>query len=226
MPVVKRGLTLARESFNLNALSMDTFPIVASIGAAVANTTIQSYWISPCAFKIAKVAIFASAIDAVSGTDAFNIVVGTGAYTQGSVAANDNSIAGPSVGPGTTYPTAPGGVGYPTNYAVVGNALFAADVPFQATTAMPSPYVSPGVSGGTGQGWKLLTTTGLYGLIVPTNYDAVYAEGVPLTLRVSTVASTGSIANLLVSFTYEPLPRRGAPISTVGQVIALPGVDF
>jgi hypothetical protein len=63
-------------------------------------------------------------------------------------------------------------------------------------------------------------------LIVPTSYDAVYSEGVPLTLRVSTVASTGSITNLLVSFTYEPLPRRGAPISTVGQVIALPSVDF
>lgn len=227
MPTLKRGLTLARESFNMNALNMISFPVVASIGAGVANTALQAYFISPCLFKIAKVAVFASAIDAVTGTDAFNIVVGTtGAYTQGNVATNDNSIAGPTVGPGTTYPTVPGGVGYPTNVAVVGNSVFAADVPFQATTAVPSPYVAPGPNGGTGQGWKALATTGLYGLLVPTNYDAVYPEGIPLTLRVSTVASTGSISNLLVAFTYEPISRRGAPISVSGQTIALPGYDF
>lgn len=226
MPTNKRGITLAPTSFNLNGLSVITFGPVASIGAGVATSAIQDYFVSPCNFKIAKVAIFASAIDAVTGTDAFNIVVGTAStYTLG-LAANDNSAAGPAVGPGTTYPTTPGGVGYPTVFAAAGNSLFAADVPFQATTAMPSPYVESGAAGGTGQGWKLLTTTGLYGIIVPVNYEAVYPEGMPLTLRVSTVASTGSISNLFVSFTYEPIARRGAPVSTVGQTIVLPGYDF
>jgi hypothetical protein len=230
VPIFKRGLTLNPQSFNLNALGVDSFPVVASIGQGIANTAIQAYWISPCMFKIAKVAVFASAIDAVTGTDAFNIVVGTtGAYTQGNIAANDNSIAGPSVSVGSTYPTsAIGGMGYPTNVAAVGNSVFAADVPFQSTTAVPFPYVGAGAGnpGGNGQGWKALATTGLYGLLIPTNYDAVYPEGVPLTLRVSTVASTGSISNLLVAFTWEPVARRGAPISVAGQVVAQPGLDF
>ena len=236
MPVLKRGLTLNPQSFVLNAIGVDGFNVVASVGANVANTAIQAYWIAPCNFKINKVAIFASAIAAITGTHSFNIVVGTtGAYTQGSVATNDNSIAGASVAYGTTYPSAATGVGYPTNIAVAGNALFSADVPFQATTtttasspglAMPLPFVAGGAAGGTGQGWIALATGGLYGLIVPTNYDAVYPAGTPLTLRVTTPASTGSITNLLVNFNVELVGLRGAPISTSGQVIAYPGLDF
>ena len=210
----------------LNAIGTDSFSQIASVGANVGNATVQALYISPCNFKVSKIAVCGTAIAAVTGTHKFNVVVGTGTYTQGSVAANDNSIAGPSVSPNTTYPTAPGGMGYPTNLAVVGNALFAADIPFQATTTYPTPIVPAGSAGGTGQGWGALATTGFYGLFVPTNYDAVYPGGVPLTLRCVTPASTGSITNLLVSMLVEPLPLRGAPMSTVGQIIALPAVDF
>lgn len=234
MPVLKRGLTLFPTSFNLNAQSVVQLAL-ASAGAAVANTTVQvPVFVSPYNYKINKIAIAYTAVAAVTGTHKLNLVVGlTGAYTAGKIAANDNSIAGPSVGPGTTYPTSPGGMGYPTNVGVIGNSVFSADLAILSTNVFnPAGAANINPPNGTagmsvlGTGWQLVGTGGGYGLFVPDAYDAVYPAGIPLTLRLVTPASTGSITALSITIGYEPIALRGAPMSTAGQVISLPGTDF
>jgi hypothetical protein len=237
MPIIKRGITIQPSSFNLNAIGTDGFGQIATLTGAIANTVVQGLFTCPYNYKINKVAVALSSLTAVAGTNKFNLVVGqTGAYTQGNIAANDNSIAGPSVSVGSTYPSAPGGMGYPTNVAVVGNSVFVADVGFTATNvfnpagAATLGPTSPGFgSAGMayyGTGWQSLATgTGGSGLFVPENYDAVYPAGIPLTLRL-VIAAASTITNLLVEIGIEPVMLRGAPMSTVGQVIALPGTDF
>lgn len=230
MPVLKRQLSLQPTSFNLNAQSAIALA-VAAVGAGVANTALQALFISPFNYKINKVAIAYTAISAVTGTTSLNLVVGTGAYTQGNPAGNDNSIAGPTSM--TNYPTAPGGMGYPTNVAVAGNAVFSNDLTVNsANTFNPAGAAGTGTPNGTegmavlGTGWIAVGTGGGYGLFVPDYYDAVYPAGIPLTLRVTTPATTGSITNLTVTIGYEPVALRGAPMSTPNQTIALPGTDF
>jgi hypothetical protein len=137
------------------------------------------------------------------------------------LAANDNS---------DTY-------GYPTNVAVANNALFGADVPFNsANTIAANAYAYPGNDGpnasliGQGvpnTGWNsLATATGGYGIFVPTNYDAVYPAGLPLTLRCVTGATVGSLTNLQVSLAIVPVGLRAMPGDAAGQTLILPATDF
>lgn len=238
MPVIKRGISIYPSSFNLNAISTDGFGQIATLTGAIANTVLQGLFTCPYNFKINKVAVALSSLTAIAGTNKFNLVVGqTGAYTQGNIAANDNSIAGPTqvVNPQLTYPTAPGGMGYPTNVAVVGNSVFVADVGFTSTNVFNpggANFNPNSVGFGSagmaypGTGWQsLATATGGSGLFVPENYDAVYPAGIPLTLRL-VIAAGSTITNLIVEIGIEPVMLRGAPMSTAGQVIALPGTDF
>lgn len=149
-------------------------------------------------------------------------VLASGANASGvTLAANDNS---------DTY-------GYPTNVAVAGDALFGADVPFNAAnTIAANAYAFPGNVGPSanqiGQGvpntgWgSLVAATGGYGLFVPTNYDAVYPAGIPLTLRAITQATIGSISNLQVTLSVIPVGLRAQPGDAPGQKLILPCVDY
>lgn len=225
-----RGLNNTTDSDTLYAINDVGMPIVASIGAGVLTTTVQGSKVLPFNYKIRKVSVFLTAIDSTAGADAFNLVVGgipgtTGAYSQNNAAPNDNSQSGP----GTA--SAPAGLGYPTNIAVAGQTVFANDVPFNIANAYGSGTGgSPGFGGLTGYGfqftgWQQLTTTGGVGIFVPTNYDAVYPCNLPLSVRVSTVASTGSISNLAITLGLVFMPLRKGP--TPGQnAYGIPGLDF
>ncbi len=212
MPVTLNGLNNTPRSDTMNAVGAGVQFGPLTDAASQANTAIQSAYISPVQYKIRKVAVYFSAITAVGTTISFNLVVGTGAYTQGSVAANDNSFDPTStttVGVGGTFSAQGavlGGVGYPTNVAVVGNAVFSADVTI-STTNFPNA-----------------TTTGGYGILIPTNYDAVYPAGIPLTLRATTPASN-TITNFTIGLAIVPMRLRVAPPGAEA-VAPLPGVDF
>ena len=121
-PIATLNWNRTPNSDTFNAQAFLPFAVV-SPGAGVANTAIQAGFLAPTLFKIRKVAVFYTAINTVSGIDAFNIVVGTGAYTQGVIAPNDNSFAsntqptptGTTMGNGVY--SASNGVGYPkTNW--------------------------------------------------------------------------------------------------------------
>jgi hypothetical protein len=230
MPITLRGLNESWDSDTLNTVQLKSFPVV-SPGAGVANTTVQTSVLLPFRYKIRKVSVIFSAIDAITGgSDAFNLVLGgvtgqTGqTYTQGNLAPNDNSQTGSSAVPGQNT----GNLGYPTNFATAGQSVFAADVPF--TFAGGGTYATGLSSTNTqnsGSGWISLTTSGGYGIFVPPNYDAVYPENVPLSLRVATTAVTGSITNLFVTIMIVPIAfRKGqTPISST-YYAAVPGVDY
>ncbi|MGH7746272.1 MAG: hypothetical protein ACREQ5_16160 [Candidatus Dormibacteria bacterium] len=186
------------QSDSLGGCSWAGFTAVASIGAGVANTVVQATFISPWQFKIRKVAVNLTAIDNVAGTDSFNIVIGYGAYAQNNPVPNDNSYD----------QAAPGGFGYPTNVGIVGQSVFGKDVAFSSANI-------PGIT----------TANGGFTVMVPANYDAVYPAGVPLTVRATTVITTGSISNLLIVMGVVPMKLRLAPPATEG-VFPQPGVDY
>ena len=84
---VKRNKSHSIDSIVFDALCvLGEFPIV-SPGAGVARTTIQGRIFIPQAFKISKVGVYCSAIDAVTG-DSLNIVVGAGTADTSGVANN------------------------------------------------------------------------------------------------------------------------------------------
>lgn len=185
------------QSYDLSGSIILPFPNVATIADGVANTAIQASVCVPQWMKVFKVGVVLTAIDDIVSDDAFNIVVGTGAYTQGDVPPLDNS---------QTY-------GYPTVYATAGDALFSADVTFD-TINFPGPQTGP-----QGQlinpGNTILTTDGGSTVLVPTNWDAAIPGGTWLTLRASTVASTGSISNLYVVMfgkPIDPFPASSVPV--------------
>lgn len=199
----KRAFAATPRAYVFNGQQHLAFPIKASVGAGVASTAIQAYLYVPGYYMISKVGIFASAIDNVTGTDSFNLVVGTtGAYNQNNPTLPDEEFTGGDVITGvqsTNFPTG-AGAGYPDSpnnvVATTGQTVFAQDVTFSNAVANAYGTLSPF------SGWQLATTTGIYGDFVPTNPTALYV-GVPLTLRVTTVASTGSITNLLVVVQLE-----------------------
>jgi len=223
-----RGINSSWDSDTFMACSEVTMPSV-SPGASVATTTVQSAIFLPWNYKIRKVSVMVTAIDAVDGSDTFNLVLGgipaaTGAYNQNNPVLNDNSQSGP----GTA--STPAGLGYPTNIGVAGQTVFANDVPFLSTNTYGAG--SGGTSnltgyGYTNTGWVTLATTGGYGIFVPTYYDGVYPCTVPLTLRVKTNASTGSITTLQIRLSVVPIPLRKGPIPSSSTVIwGVPGQDF
>ena len=204
MPVTLRGLQSDPNSDTLGCVFGALFSAPSAIGAGIANTVVQALRVQPFNFKIRKIVVYVPSIDAVAGGDSFNLVVGTGAYAQGSIAPNDN------------FETT--GVNAPT--ASLGNAVFSADVPFTAANAY---------NPNTGQGWITLTTGGGYGIFIPPNYDAVYSQAVPVTLRVSTVAGTGAIGaglQVVAATVSVPLRRATAGNPNIAQTIILPGIDY
>lgn len=192
--IVKTVKTSTPEAFRFNTLH--SVPIhIGSLSDGVANTTVQARYVLPQPSKIAKVAFSCTAIDALTG-DSFNIVMGGSSYTQGTVAPPDNYL---------TY-------GYPTAYAVNGDALFAADVPLNATNI-------PGLSTGSGGSGVLIpyqrtTPNGTWGpsgtaasptlgTLLSGSYDSVFPAGAVLTVRFTTNASTGSISNVDLTLLLE-----------------------
>jgi hypothetical protein len=217
MPVTLRGLNETPTSDTLYSLSEASLSSAGAIGAGVANATVQSLKVLPFNFKIRKVVIYVPSIDAVAGGDSFNLVVGSGAYTQGNIAPND------------TFDTS--GVNAVT--AVAGNCVFANDVPFNsANTAASNTAYTPGNLIGQAPpnvGWLSLATTGGSGIFVPTNWDAVYPAGIQITLRVTTVASTGSIgagAQVVMAIVPVGIRRAVAGDPLIAQSLVLPGVDY
>jgi len=226
-PIATLNWNRTPNSDTFNAQAFLPFAVV-SPGAGVANTAIQAGFLAPTLFKIRKVAVFYTAINTVSGIDAFNIVVGTGAYTQGVIAPNDNSFAsntqptptGTTMGNGVY--SASNGVGYPTDVAGAGMAVFSADITF-TTAAQAGVYAASTYA----PGWISLTTTGGYGIFVPPNYDAVYPMLLPMTLRAVTTASTGSITGLSVLLDYVPVtPLANPGTGTTGTSYAQPGISY
>jgi hypothetical protein len=200
---------------------------VVSPGAGVANTTIQASFLAPTLFKIRKVAVLYTAANSVTSTLAFNIVVGTGAYTAGTIAPNDNSYASGTVLPvsptttGSGVAVAAAGVGYPTNVAGAGQAVFSADITFTTATQTGAQAASTYAPG-----WVSLTTTGGYGIFVPPNYDAVYPMLLPITLRCVTTASTGTISNLAVMLDVVPVTPLANPGSGSSGNYCAPGISY
>lgn len=229
MPLAKEGVSQTPRTYVLNTLGFEQIDPVAAIGAGVANTTVQTHTIFPCNFKISKIAVSLTAIDAVAGGDSFNLVVGglqgqtAQAYNQNTAAPNDNSFthnAANAVGSDS--------LGFPTNIAAAGMTVFANDVTFNSANVQTASGVAGDLMGRAqpNTGWISLATTGGYGIFVPTNYDAVYPAGVPLSLRVTTVASTGSISNLRVMVLIEPMGLRAGPTPSSTYYQATPGIDF
>jgi hypothetical protein len=217
MAVAKTEWTRTPQSYVFDTVAWESLA-VASVGAGVANTTIQAALNPPTMYKIAKVSVYCSAIDAVTG-DSFNLVVGTTAsYTSAAASGGnpDNSFAQQLQGApaGSQF-----GVGYPTNVATVGTTVFGADVVLN-TTNIPNLAISTG-------GYAVLVpgyTTGLGG-----SYDAVYPSGVPLTLRMTTNASTGSVTNFKVTMVIIPITPRPfwqIPGLTPPDTLCIPGLDW
>ena len=152
------------QSWVFDAVSLANFPIVPTVGAAEANTAVLAQIILGTYFKIAKVAVSVSAIEDITD-HSFNIVVGTGAYVQGTIGPNDDSYK----------------YGYPQHFATSGDAVFAADVVFDAAN-FPN---------------GIATGTGGVAVLQPSQYNAIYPPGTILTLRATTPGG-GSITNLLV----------------------------
>jgi hypothetical protein len=233
MPLTLDGINSTPRSDTLNVVCEALIPPVASIGAAAANTTVQAQILLPYQYKIRKVSVLYLTVDNVTGTDSFNLVVGSGAYSQGNAAPNDNSFDPSStttVGVNGIANTGAvlGGLGYPTNVAVAGQSVFAADVPFG--TAAGTYNASPPNTSGSGTftqytGWITLATTGGYGIFVPSNYDAVYPENIPLTIRATTIPTTGAVTGLVVRLAVTPIRKRPAPIGS-DVYGAIPSLDY
>lgn len=215
MPLAKEGVAQSPRTFVLSTLGFESFDTVASIAANIPNTTVQNHICIPTVYKISKVAVSLTALNAIDGTHKFNLVVGglqgqtAQAYNQNNAAPNDNSFthnAASAVGTDN--------LGYPTNIATAGMTVFGTDVPFNPADAT---Y---------GSNWISLTTSGGYGIFVPTNYDAVYPAGTPLSLRAVTPVTTGSISNLRVMVLIEPMGLRAGPVPSATYYQATPGIDF
>lgn len=183
-----------------------------SIGAGVATTTVQSALIVPgvnMGYNVLAVSVFLTEIDAITA-EVFNLVVGAGSYTSGAaaLAGNDNSRTAPVSGSPNQ------GNGVCTNIATLGSTVFGADVIFSAAN-----FPAGGLTATLGNAPGLLSNAAgtaltpsnqsvvlaaasaanYWNTFIPPNYDAVYPAGIPLTLRVTTTASTGAISGLAVS---------------------------
>lgn len=171
---VKRNKSHSIDSWVFDAVSpIFSFP-VTTLSDGVGRTTIEATVYVPQAFKIAKVGVYCTAIDAVTG-DSFNILVGAGTPNASGILGN--------TGPYDNQRN----IGYPTAFAAAGNLVFGTDLAF---TVANFP--------------NLATGTGGYNQFEPTtysgapNYDVCYLPG-PYSLIATTNASTGAITDLTVS---------------------------
>jgi hypothetical protein len=81
-----------RKAYTLHGLTHQRLFKLASVGAGVASTTVQDYYLCASRIKIPKIMVAVSALNAVDGSITFNIVVGTGSYETGAVAATDGAV--------------------------------------------------------------------------------------------------------------------------------------
>lgn len=221
----KKALDFDRENIVLGTEAFTTLFNVASVAASVTNSTIQAYCPLPSRMKISKIAVYASAISSAGVCiSTFNIVLGPGTYAQGAIPGNDNSSV-PNVGynaqgqpagsggTGTGAQTyAPGGGGFPSNPAVNGQAMFAADVTFN-TANFPAVGATLGTS--------------LPQILIPSSPDAVWPNSGLLTLRCSTPTGAGTITNLIITAITEPLPLDATYPDQVNQgATPLPGISY
>jgi hypothetical protein len=221
----------SREAYTLGTLGTESNIFsLATIAISQTNATVQAYFVIAGRIKIPKIAVFCSAIGAAAlGSASFNIVHGTGAYSQGSIPGNDNSSVPPVAynalgqagtnslggGPNNNPLYAAGGGGIASNPSVPGNAMFAADVVFNVTNF-------PNLTSATGTGANYAQ------ILVPSNPDAIWSNGAVLTLRVTTPAGAGTITNLIVSMYDEPQPLQATAPGQNYPIAAfpVPGVDF
>jgi hypothetical protein len=208
---------LSPEAWGFATLSCVPMLLNGSLSDGLDGSTYDAAVILPQFCKIPKVAVAYSAVDVftTSSPDTINFVVdNAGAYnaTQGAKGAPTNpNGAGTgfqaSYTPGVAQTVAPPDTsqqyGYPTEFAAVGDCLFAADLQFNANF-----FTNPGA--GTGGGSQVFETT---------NWDGCYAAGTVLSMRSVTTASTGSVSNLCVVLLIQtiddyPANSRGIPVIT------------
>lgn len=225
MPFAKLDTARYPRTWLFDALSVVTLgPVTVGIGQA--NTTVAAIVPLPCAVKVVKVAV-SWLTGTLANLPTFNVVYNTvqspgsaQAYTAGNVAPMDNSYtAGVSAASGGTLTAVPtagaltgngtpgmpnpaltaalpnfnqqGGLGIPTNVAVDGQPLFFSDVGLNTTNF-------PGAN----------ATTGGQGILIPTNWDAVYPAGFyPYGVQ----QGMPNAANLSACFTL----RGTSPVTTV-----------
>jgi len=158
-------------------------------------------------------------------------LAGGAAQTGVTLAPNDNSFSSGTQTPvssttdGSGVVTTASGVGYPTNVAVAGMAVFSQDIPF-TTASYPAGAYQPatGYTMTYAPGFiAVAIATGGYGVFVPPNYDAVYPGLLPLTLRCQTPVVSGSITSLSV---MVQIATR-TPLANPGSLnFAIPGIDW
>ena len=224
----KKGVDYNRENEVLGTIAVTSLFNVATIGATVANTTVQALAPLPSRCYIPKIVVCCTAINATSG-HSFNIVLGTGAYTASAtnVPGNDNvdvppvawNAQGQATGTGGTgsgavaYAAGGGGIG--TNPATAGQSMFTTDVVFN-TTNFPNLTTGSGTGATYGQ------------ILIPSNPYAIWPNSGVLTLRVTTPGVTGSITNLVIWALTEPLPLSPTypNATTPNPGVVTPGLDF
>ena len=212
MPLSKQDTARYPRTYVFDTMGMVTLG-ASTVAIAAVNTTVQDSIPLPTSFKVVKVAV--SWLTAtLANAPSFNIVYNTvqnlsaaQSYTQGNIVPNDNSYTGgvttangtittvgyPNPALTTLYPGFQqiGGLGVPTNVAVDGQPLFAADVVLNTTNF-------PGAN----------ATAGGQGVLIPTNYDAVYPAG-PYAYGVG--QGIAAFSNLAAAFTL----RATSPTTTV-----------
>ena|ERR1700722_1191994 len=192
--------------YSLGTLGVTTLFNIPVVGADLVNTTVEAVFVTPARMKISAIGIAFTAIDSIAGTDAFNIVVGSGAYTQGVTVQNDNATLPYYNHASTAEPVqiAGGGSGITTDFALPGQALFAADVAFTVAN-FPNITALGGVAAAIGD-----VPTAESNIVLAAS-DAVFQRGQIITLRLVTTASTGSITNLVVTAVTEVRPLNWPP---------------
>lgn len=216
----KKALRDSPQAWSLGTTNNENMFTVATITGAVANTAIQGFYPLPVGMKVSKLAVSFSALTAVGGTNLFNIVYnspaqlnGAQAYTQGNIAAQDNSNI----------------EGYPTNPAVATQSLFSTDIAITNTAANAfSATTANGTTGCKvpGTGWVAATTSGGMGIFVPDSYDAFYPLGGVFTLRF-VIAAASTLANFVVTAMLEPRPISPTYVTqTINNPTILPGTSF
>ncbi len=186
-PVLKETDRL-NHGFRTNAIVTDSFAAQATVAASTVSTTVLARKLLPVAAKIGVVAIYFTAITALTGTHAFNIVVGEGAETGTVGPADQTDISGTPYAVGATVAS---------GYAASGNQLWAVDQAITATAGVGAPLYQPALA-------TVTTATGGVLRFVTDVPDTIYPAGTLLTLR-AVVPAASSITNLVVSFEYVSL---------------------
>jgi hypothetical protein len=194
-------------AFRTTALAVDSFAAQASVAASTVSTTVLARKLLPIAAKIGVVSIYFTAITALTGTHAFNIVVGEGAETGTVGPADQTDVSGTPYAVGATVAS---------GYAASGNQLWAVDQAITATAGVGAPLYQPALA---------TVTVGTGGVLrfVPDVPDTIYPAGTVLTLR-AVVPAASAITNFVVSYeSVSLIPVKTQPSNNAWY---RPGFDF